>query len=350
MEVKNNSAARRQYNSIDLFKIFMAVCVVAIHTKPLLNYSNEVLTRIYDCLVAIAVPFFFLATGFLLGIKLKWPYNSQESINTIKSYLIKTVKLYFLWMAVYLPLAVYYCISSEFSFFKCILYFVRGVFLRGELYNSWMLWYLLSAVYSIVFILICLKRRLSPNFILAAGAVFILIGFGFDMLVQTDFPLPFALETLKKIVSVTIAKGRIFQGAFYIPCGMIIANKKFGGGYLVACSIALPASFAVNCVISAAPLNSILTVISAVSLFVIVKNINLKDSGIYPKIRKASTVMYFIHMYVWTFYYSIVYGKKTYGADCFLVTAGICFAVACVYIFVQDYIKSKNRSKIIKMD
>lgn len=42
MEKSNN------YNSIDLFKLIMAVCVVAIHTNPLYKCDNKIIVNIYN--------------------------------------------------------------------------------------------------------------------------------------------------------------------------------------------------------------------------------------------------------------------------------------------------------------
>lgn len=57
----------RRYNSLDILKIIMAVCVIATHTQPLYGYNNEIVTRLYDSIVGIANPIFFLSTGFLIG-------------------------------------------------------------------------------------------------------------------------------------------------------------------------------------------------------------------------------------------------------------------------------------------
>lgn len=37
----------KKYNSIDLVKIFMAVCVVAIHTEPLYYCSNALANNVF---------------------------------------------------------------------------------------------------------------------------------------------------------------------------------------------------------------------------------------------------------------------------------------------------------------
>ena len=61
--------SNKNYNSIDLFKLIMAVCVVAIHTNPLYKCDNKIIVNIYNTVVGAANPFFFLSSGFLIGKK-----------------------------------------------------------------------------------------------------------------------------------------------------------------------------------------------------------------------------------------------------------------------------------------
>ena len=63
-----NTKAQSQHNygGLDLFRIFAALMVIAIHTSPLASFHDSAdffLTRI---LARIAVPFFFMVTGFIL--------------------------------------------------------------------------------------------------------------------------------------------------------------------------------------------------------------------------------------------------------------------------------------------
>ena len=67
MEKSNNS-----YNLIDLFKLIMAICVVAIHTNPLYSCDNKTIVSIYNTVVGVANPFFFLSIVFLIGKKYFW--------------------------------------------------------------------------------------------------------------------------------------------------------------------------------------------------------------------------------------------------------------------------------------
>ena len=61
--------SNEKYNAIDLFKLIMAVCVIAIHTNPLYECNSKAVISIYNTLVGVANPFFFLSSGYLIGKK-----------------------------------------------------------------------------------------------------------------------------------------------------------------------------------------------------------------------------------------------------------------------------------------
>lgn len=328
--------SKTKYNSIDLGKFVMALCVIAIHTFPLQNCTNPVILTIYDSCMEAAVPFFCLATGYLLAVRMQWPYNSQESIDIVRKYLLKIIKLYLIWSAIYFPLAVHNYIVTGRPFMLSVLNYVQGLVFVGEHYNSWMLWYLLSVIYALIFILICLKCRVSPYMILATGIIILFIGAGLDAMMSPEAVLPVSLLPLQKFISLTIANGRILRGAFYIPCGMVLTRKKPNKWI---CGIVFFAAFAGRCLIGSGFIKSILVAVYAVALFTVTVGIKLKNSEWYPILRKTSTVMYFTHMYIWTAYFSIVYvhfGKTNYGADSFFATTTICLILAGVYICIRD--------------
>lgn len=324
-----------RYNSIDLGKFVMALCVVAMHTYPLADCSNSTVIAIYDTFKEAAVPFFFLATGYLLAARLREPYGSQENIHIIRRYLIKIIKLYLIWSVIYFPLAVYEYVYYGKSVTSSVVKYVQGLVFTGEHYNSWMLWYLLSAIYAVIFVLLCLKRNISSYLIFTGGVILLLISAGIDTLMQSNAVLPVSLQQFRRLIAVTISNGRILRGAFYIPCGMVLANKKpksFISGIIFF------TAFAGHCVISSVFVKSILAALYATALFELVLGIKLKNSDLYPILRKMSTVIYFVHMYVWSFYYFIVYvklDKATPGTVNFFVTAAISVLIAYAYIFIR---------------
>lgn len=66
---KRVESSNDKYNVIDLFKLIMAVCVIAIHTNPLYGCNSKAVISIYNTVVGAANPFFFLSSGYLIGKK-----------------------------------------------------------------------------------------------------------------------------------------------------------------------------------------------------------------------------------------------------------------------------------------
>lgn len=73
MTVKKSA---QQYAGLDLFKLFFAVCVVAIHTYALEKLPETAGYWITQGIFRLAVPFFFVTSGFLLGKRL---YGEREA-------------------------------------------------------------------------------------------------------------------------------------------------------------------------------------------------------------------------------------------------------------------------------
>jgi peptidoglycan/LPS O-acetylase OafA/YrhL len=130
----------------------MAIAVVAIHTHLLENCKNDIIIKIYSSIVELAVPFFFLTSGFLLSAKMSFSFNKKNDIIRTKKQTKKIVKMYILWTLIYLPLAVYHLLSSETSPVRATLIYIKGFIFVGEQYNSWPLWYLLSTIYAFAII------------------------------------------------------------------------------------------------------------------------------------------------------------------------------------------------------
>ena len=82
-----------------------------------------------------------------------------------------------------------------------------------------------------------------------------------------------------------------------------------------------------------------LIVFSSIGLFGIIISISLHDSLVYPILRNMSTIVYLIHMYIWTLYYMLIYGEKTYGLDSFIVVSLVSSIFAILYSRIKVYCK-----------
>lgn len=322
-------------NAIDACKFFMAICVVAIHTQPLFDYTSNFALRLYNGLVTLAVPFFFLSNGFLMAKKLDLPYSAGCLLKAARRKMMQFTKMYIFWNIVYLPLAIWHYHISEDSLMRALALYFRGFLLIGEHYNSWMLWYLLSGIYALAFMIICLNCKMTLISIALLGAGFICVGTWLTYLSNYSGSLPIALSTLKYGIKLTIANGRIFTGFFYIPCGVLLSSKK---APLVVNLILFISGFVANYCIGST--NVFCTAICVIGLFGILEEVKLRKSRIYLTMRKMSTGIYFIHLWVWTVLYSVMYGEKTYGLLPFIGTVGLSLALTYMYIRVTKQIKN----------
>ena len=139
----------------------------------------------------------------------------------------------------------------------------------------------------------------------------------------------------------TIVTGRLFYGLFYISVGIYLSSVTKKHNILFNLSL-LIAGFSINYMFDGL-IGKFSIILYSVSLFNIVSTIKLKDARVYPLLRNYSTTMYFIHLYIWTFYYKIMYGSKTYGLDCFAWTLIICILIAILYNIYLLWRKLKKK-------
>lgn len=144
------------FNSIDVMKFIMAIVVVAIHTEPFHSSQHNVQIA-FNALSGLAVPFFFISSGFLLGRRMQ----DDSDVFPAKRQLIKIIKLYVKWSVIYLPFAIYDYWHTGISPLKAAILYIRNFILGGMHYNSWQLWYLLSTIYGLIFIIRMLKYGMS---------------------------------------------------------------------------------------------------------------------------------------------------------------------------------------------
>ena len=84
--------------AIDFFRAAAAVMVVAIHTSPLKTWTETGDFLLVEVLFRVAVPFFFMTTGYFLA---------RDEWRGTGSLLRRTALLYLAATALYLPLALY---------------------------------------------------------------------------------------------------------------------------------------------------------------------------------------------------------------------------------------------------
>lgn len=320
----------KNFNSMDMGKFFMAIVVIAIHVHPFEGYQPSIWLDLYKLLCSCAVPFFFLSTGYLLGLRILDIKDIDGKLHVLKKSIFKTIKIYLIWTAIYFPLAVLgYCSSSS-SLLGCVLGYIRNLFTVGEHYNSWILWYLVSAIYSLIFVYFLIKKNITIiNITLLGAAVFVVAQF-ITYFVSYSGELNQVALYCQKFIQYTISNGRMFTGFLYIPLGIYLSKFQF---HKVAGIITMLTGIGVKILLGDMLIaNCIATVVTSIGIFEFICSFILLDNPIYKKLRLSSMVMYFIHLWIWTICYGIMYQTKTYGMEMFIIVTVISLAISYAYI------------------
>ncbi len=158
---------REEYAGIDKFRIVAAIMIIAIHTSPLVSISHEadfVLPRI---IARVAVPVFFMCTGYFLIHGCIEPQENRKRI--FFRFLTKTGLLYGAAILIYLPVNIY---SGYFKEKSIIPTLVKDLIFDGTFYH---LWYIPASI--IGFMLVYgLLTRLNLKVVAAISFILYLIG------------------------------------------------------------------------------------------------------------------------------------------------------------------------------
>lgn len=326
---------KTNYNFINVLKFIFSIFVIASHTKFASNINNEYIRTLVSLLINCAVPFFFLCNGYSLAEKINFYTNDKKQLKRLKVLIIGFIKKYAFWSIVYLPLAfVEYFKTGNFFIYSFFSY-LKGFFLKGEHYNSWMLWYLLSLIYVLIFIYICLKKNVKFKNIalcsIAIGSLSLILKYSsiYEISINNIY-----LNYFVRFIELTLDNGRLLTGFIYIPIGVLLKNHVFNRNYsTILLIISIIIFFLTSDAISA-----LLIVVISIFLFNISLNIKLKDkySNICNIFRDISNYNYFIHMYVYTIYYYVMYKAPTYSIDCFIFTSIITTFISYLYIWNKN--------------
>lgn len=127
-----NVGSEKQYGGLDRFGIIAAILVITIHTFPLLSISEWADFTLRQTIARVAVPFFFMCTGFFFMQKLG--SDRHRNASMLKQFLWKVGKLYLLSILLYLPVNVY---AGYFTDGFTVFTAVKDLLFNGTLYHLW---------------------------------------------------------------------------------------------------------------------------------------------------------------------------------------------------------------------
>jgi hypothetical protein len=304
----------------------MSILVVAIHTKPLSFIHSIFLDKLMDVLTSVAVPYFFIASGYFLFRR--WDeMNRNDLSQRLLKYLKRIIGLYIIWTIIYVPFTIYGFVINNMTLQQSISSFARGFLFVGENYYSWPLWYLLALIVSVFIIYVFIKLNLSITSIFSIS--FAITTVGILMNYHLFFHLPALID--KMIVFYfhlfLYTRNGIFFSLLFVVLGMVIAIKG-----VITSKILLYAFLFLGCIGYAYSIPFTIYVMGY-SLFALslISSKRNKRNLPYSEIRLTSKVIYFVHM-IWVGLLSLwIFGERVNSLFLFflaLVLSYFCSLIA----------------------
>lgn len=297
---ENKAKETQVYTGIDVFKLIAAVLVVLLHTVETSNYYacaiKEVFTR-------LAVPFFFIASGFFFQKGLE---KAQSKVSYIKKYEKNILKIFFVWTVVmYSPFVVYSYITNNVgeSSLRIVGMLIRRIFIIGP----GPYWYLVTLFWSSLFIYFCYVKK-KENFLFIA----IMVGFCMQILYSCfrgAFSKIFIFEMFFKVIYGIFSweynflmYGIPFMGiGYFFSKKKIHMSKKKASILLIIATLFSMVEYSLPRIIpSAFWINNrifLAFIVQAIAYFLIAESMAFKISKKRSlSIRQLSSFIYFSHV------------------------------------------------------
>ena len=220
------------YSGIDYFRFIAALLIVAIHTSPLSSFSetgNFIFTRIVS---RVAVPFFFMTSGFFLISR--YTCNAEK----LEAFIKKTTLIYGVAILLYIPINVY---NGYFKMDNLLPNIIKDIVFDGTLYH---LWYLPASIIGAAIAWYLVKKLNYPKALMVASVLYLIGLFGDSYYGITEkISCLNSLYTYIFQVTDYTRNGIFFAPIFFLLGGFIADNRPqitFGKSFLgFAISLAL---------------------------------------------------------------------------------------------------------------
>ena len=274
---------KKVYSGIDTIKLVCSVLIVYMHTYCWDTGSFGLWVR--DEVASIAVPFFFISSGYFYGIGIRC---SEDKKGYFFHYFVRVLKMYIIWTVFSLP-AAWYNISmahGEYSMIMKLFYLIRSFFFTGSI---GVYWYLLSLIYnSVILYLVYTKKMEKVMYFLAV--IFFAIG-------VLNAASLLSGTMVEKLIHYAFGSERNFLnvGLFYMVIGYFLSDKVIEvkrSTAMIGFILLLGVQTIVNSTISVRFVHAF----TAVALFIWAHQMEMTAiQSFSKKIRKLSTAIYLIH-------------------------------------------------------
>lgn len=203
------------YELIDIMKFVCAIFVIAIHSGIVKYESGTTQWYIINVLLRLAVPFFFIASGFLFGKK--YLYNKEKlKENSIKQ-VKRLIKPYIFWVIIIIPYIIYANKLLKGNLIVSILKLFRLI-----IFNGYHMWFILALIVAICMEYMFLKKnkvKLAVFFSVILYSI-ALLGNSYYFLIEGTLIQNF-IDVIIKIF--TMVRNGIFVGFPLFTIGICVA-------------------------------------------------------------------------------------------------------------------------------
>lgn len=295
---------KKSYGMLDVAKFISALLVIAIHCAPFIEI-NETLNFVYVQIIArLAVPFFFMASGWLFFRKIDASagWRDENNLCQLKHYWKRIARIYIIWSLLYVPLLALSWIQGGFAM-ATLLRLVRDFLFNGTYYHLWFLSALLWGVPMVYWMYTNWRRQA----VLIVSLLLYVIGMAVNVygVLLMNIPIIGPLLKLYESVLVTTRNGFFFAPIF-LTLGIYV-DEFVGGRYKKQSVLAFLISFAAYTGEALAlrhmgimnDLTSMyaLLIPAVFFLFMFLMQFSFRSNFILEGMRKQSLLIYVSHIY-----------------------------------------------------
>lgn len=212
----------KQYKAIDLAKFVCAILIIILHTAPFASYSKVLTIGFRNIITVIAVPFFFVASGFIAFKKIDAKENEEKS-KYVKKHLLRLVIMYLIWSAVYFAFVVIKWTRAEDFSILYVLEYVKDFFFEGSYQTIWFL----PALFMATLLVYLLGKKISYKTIFIISSIIYLFTLGGSSYYGLVTKVPFINGVYDVYYSFfdSIKNGVCF-GMIFVSMGAMLAESE----------------------------------------------------------------------------------------------------------------------------
>ena len=338
---------KKEYIAVDFAKFVAALFVVAIHIPPFKDVAPGFSYEFQQVFCRMAVPFFFLCTGFFVGEKV-------QSWGKIKSYLLHIIKMYTIWTLFYFYPMLERFWMPERAVSQNVLELLQRFFLIGSYIQ---LWYLQATIVAVVLLFLCTAVcRMRERTVVVFALVIYLVGVLGNSYRHAFDGMPAVVTLIRQYQSLFfMTRNGVFFGFPFVTAGYLIfmhrdkiRQRAYAGMAVVFLTGMFLEERLVNGIFGGASHDMyLLTPAVAISLFLAIVFIPMPQScrQTGKLLRSISTYIFLLHILI-NFYLKklllLVNLKMDYSLTHYTVITVLSIAAgALIY-----HIKGKNIKKV----